>query len=357
VAYTIGAFAENLAAYFQAIERMAVWMQASACYGLVTGVTGAILVVTTRSLIWFCAAPIVGQIASITWLATRTPGGLRLGSRAGPGTIRDLLRTMIPFAAGFIALTTHSKVDVLLLAHWWPPSEVGVYTAAHKFIDIVQALAVVAAAAIYPRLSRLTGTGDAERATTRLVELTLFAGLAVGGALWLGRQAGVNLLFGEGYGGAVAVTGVVAIAIPALAVNIVSGYALAAAGRMNRVATLYAVALAIKVALNLWLVPRGGAPGTAGALAITEIALTVGFAAELRRALQVRLRPRTVVAAAMAVAGCAATSLLRDPSGGIIAAAGFAVLVLLATSSAGVVPRSDRVLLAAALRGVPRRAP
>jgi O-antigen/teichoic acid export membrane protein len=43
VAYALGAYTENLSAYFHATERMHVWAEASALNGLVTGSLGALL--------------------------------------------------------------------------------------------------------------------------------------------------------------------------------------------------------------------------------------------------------------------------------------------------------------------------
>src|SRR5690606_21800478 len=62
VSYAVGAYVENLAAWFQAVERMHIWTQASALSGVVAGGLGLALVVGTRSLTWFCMAPVVGQL-------------------------------------------------------------------------------------------------------------------------------------------------------------------------------------------------------------------------------------------------------------------------------------------------------
>ena len=74
VSYALGSYVENMSAYFQAMERMHVWMQASAAFGLVTGSLGVALVWTTSSMVWFALAPIVGQAAALFWLLRRAPG-------------------------------------------------------------------------------------------------------------------------------------------------------------------------------------------------------------------------------------------------------------------------------------------
>jgi O-antigen/teichoic acid export membrane protein len=354
IGYAIAAYADNLSAYFQSAERMEVWMQASACYGLITGALGVVLVLTTRSVAGFCAAPIAGHAAALVWLAARAPRGHRLGGRVELAAVLRLLRVLVPFAIGFTALTAHSKIDVLVLDRLWQPVEVGVYTAAHKFIDVIQALAVVGAAAVYPRLARSVSTGHA---ATRLIELTVLSGLLAGGALWIARAGAVALLFGADYSAAVSVTAWLAIAIPALAINIVGGYVLAARGAMSTVALLYAVALAVKIGLNLLLVPGRGADGTALAMLLTEVALAGAMLVALHAAAGVRLDARVlralalgaVLAAAFAAAGTALAP--RDPTGGFVPAALFTFGVLAICTATGTVSREDRALFAAALRG------
>src|SRR5690606_39252001 len=118
ISYAVGAYVENLAAWFQAVERMHVWTQASAAFGLVTGGLGLLLVLWTRSLAWFCAAPIAGQLAALAWLLARLPAEARRGGRVEAVEALRLVRALAPFAAAFVPLTVHYKVDGLLRARW-----------------------------------------------------------------------------------------------------------------------------------------------------------------------------------------------------------------------------------------------
>lgn len=346
VSYALAAYVENLAAWFQATERMQVWTQASAAAGLITGGLGVALVLLTQSVLWFCFAAVLGQFAALLWLALRMPRELHRGE-ANRQTILSLLRALAPFAAGFIALTLHSKIDVLMLARWWSSLEVGLYTAAHKFIDIVQALAIVAAAAVYPRLARST---NARWAATRLLDVTLLAAVLAGGALWLARDAVIALLFGSGYQAAGKAVGLLAIAVVPLAVNIAGGYVLAAVGAMGRVAALYAGATVLKIVLNVMLVPSGGTNGTALSLLLTEIVLAGGMLFVLRAEAKAVPRMRTVAGAFVAVGFCAALHSLHLTMGGFAMAAVFAVVSIVLMNAIGSVSSADRALLRAALR-------
>lgn len=304
VGYAIGAFVENLGAYFQSEERMGVWMQAQAVFGLVTGVLGVALVLATRSIVWFCAAPAVGQAAALAWLLARAPGQVRTAWRAPWPRVQRLLRALLPFAAAFIVLTAYYKVDILLVEAWRGEAHAGLYAAAYKFVDVAQALALVLATAVYPRLSRAArpepapGQRDpASPAATRLVDLVVLAGVPAAAVLWLLREPAIGLLFGPGYHASVSVLGFLAPALPALAINMVAMFVLAAAHRMPAVAAAYAGALVVNILLNAVLIPAYGAPGAAAAMLGSEWLLGAAMVLVLHRALDAAPGTRPTVAA------------------------------------------------------------
>lgn len=304
VGYAIGAFAENLGAYFQAEERMGVWMQAQAVFGLVSGVLGVALVLATRSIVWFCAAPAIGQAAALAWLLARAPRRVRAAWRAPWARVRRLLRALLPFAAAFIVLTAYYKVDILLVEAWRGEAQAGLYAAAYKFVDVAQALALVLATAVYPRLSRAARPGPprgqrgpASPGAARLVELVMLAGVPAAAVLWLFREPAIGLLFGPAYHASVSVLGLLAPALPALAINMVAMFVLAAARRMPAVAAAYAGALVANVLLNAVLIPAHGAPGAAAAMLGSEWLLGAVMVLVLHRALDAAPGARPTAAA------------------------------------------------------------
>lgn len=378
--YAVGAFVENLGAWFQAIERMGVWMQASAVFGLVTGAIGATLVWTTASVVWFCAAPLLGQLAALAWLLSRSPSELRRIGRIPAGEVPRLVRALAPFAGAFVALTVFYKVDVLVLTRLRAAEEVGIYVAGYKFVDVAHALTLAAVAAVFPRLSRQAPlTSGRERwAATRVAELLLLAVVPAAALVWLLRGALVQGLFGTAYGPGVAVLALLSPALPALALNLLAGYVLATRGRMRLVAAGYGTGVGAKLALLTLLVPLHGAQGAALAMLLSEVLLAVGFLVVLRITAGAAPTRRTLAvaggAAGLAAGATVSAPLLAPPllavlagmpglgafagglSGeGIVAAALYLGAVALLYGWARVLPARERRILRGALApGGPR---
>lgn len=368
LAYAVGGFVENLGAWFQAIERMHVWMQASAAFGLVTGAAGAWLVWSTGSVVWFCFAPLLGQLAALSWLLAKAPRRLRTPGHIEGAQVIRLVRALIPFAAAFVALTLFYKVDVLLLTRWRASADVGTYVAAYKFVDVAHALILAAVAAVYPRLARLAPGGEgadpdtreANRseqveaaspavrrwAATRVSELLLLAVVPAAALLWILRGELVEGLYGTGFAPAGFVLALLAPALPALALNLLAGYVLAATGHMRLVAGGYAAALLLKVGLDALLIPVYGAPGAGAAMLVSELALAAGFLVTLRWVAEAAPDRRSLglagAAAALAVALAVLSPLLVGERGAaLIYAAGVFVLY---GRGAALAPREWRIL-------------
>lgn len=360
-AYALGSFVENLGAYVQAMERMGGWMQAQALFGIVSGGLGIALVLGTGSLVWFCAAPLAGQAVALAWLLARVPRPVRWAWSAPGGQVRRLLLDLVPFALSTVALTAYYKVDVLLVERWRGAAEAGVYAAAYKFVDVAQALALVVAMAVYPRLSRAAaealrergGGGDAAArrrwAATRVAELLLLASVPAAGVLWLARAPIVEMLFGGAYAASAPVLGILAPVLPLLALNALGAYILAAAERMGLVAAVFGGALVVNVGLNALLVPPLGARGAALAMLASEATLAAAMLLALRR--HASTAPsRRVVAAALVAAGAAGVSAWPGlPALG--AAAAYLAAAAAVYALARVVPAGEWRLLRRAVGG------
>ncbi|MEX1184840.1 MAG: oligosaccharide flippase family protein [Gemmatimonadota bacterium] len=351
--YAIGSYAENFAAWFQSVERMHVWTAANTAYGIVTGITGALLIWWTRSLAWFCAAMILGQLAAAAWLyfAYRRERPTAQPVAGSTVDVRALAAAVLPFASAFFALAVYYKADVLVLARVRPDADVGIYTAAYKLVDIAQALALAAILAAYPRLTRAARTRtQAERwAGTRLAELALLLMAPAAALAFTLREPIVGALYGAAYSGTAAPTGFLALALVPLSLNLLAGYILAAEDRMRLMASLYAGVGLVKLAGVALVAPHWGASGTAAVMLGSELFLCACFQAVLHRTAHAAAGRRTFLAvAAVGAAGALGSALpiASAPLRGLIVL----IAVLAAYAALDVLPARERAALRSAVR-------
>jgi O-antigen/teichoic acid export membrane protein len=334
IGHVFWALAESYGARLQAEERMRRWLEANIVFGVCSAFLGGIAVYMTRSVPWFCAGFAAGQLFAFLYLRLRTPLR-RVPARARAGELTYLLRAVAPFAVAFFVLTVFYKLDILLLSALSDASSAGLYAAGYKLVDVVHALAVVAAAAVYPRLARAKGTAAASRAT----ELFFLAAVPGAALLWLSREPLVSLLFGADYAGTSYALALLAPATALLAVNILAGYLLASANRAGTMAAVYAVALPVKVVCGVLWMPSSGAAGAAAAMLAGEAVAIVGFGLVLVR-LSVplpRLRPLLLGGAAALVAA------LSAPIGStLIAASIFTIATAVVYGAGGALSTQER---------------
>jgi O-antigen/teichoic acid export membrane protein len=316
---------------------------------------GLLLVIATGNLLWFCAAFAIGQGAELAWLLRRMPGMHTRPARARLLQARALIRQAMPFAAAFLALTVFYKFDVLLLQRLQSTHVVGVYAAGYKLVDIVHALAVVAAAALYPRLSRMLSSEDRAPASGRSLELFLLAGVLGAGILWLMREPLTGWLFGAAYAGTADVLGLLAPALIALVLNILAGYLLSAADRIAWLAFAYTVAGLLKLGLGLWWIPQYGAVGMAAAKLVAECLLACGLLGVLAYFKSGSLTTRTTALASAALLAMFAVHQLAGNLGALAATFCYLLVVVLIYAYGGALSRADvrafKQAVSPALRG------
>jgi O-antigen/teichoic acid export membrane protein len=196
---------------------------------------------------------------------------------AGREEIVRLCRSVVPFGAAFITLSVFYKIDVLLLQHWRVAHDVGLYTAAYKFVDIYQALVLVGIAALYPRLARSAPDPDRATATrwggTRVTEMALLIAVPIAGILHLAARPAMLILFGREYAEAARALGWLALGLPPLALNLLASYLLGATARIGWLALAYAGAIVVKVSIDAVLIPQLGTEGAAIGMAAAETLL------------------------------------------------------------------------------------
>lgn len=197
-----------------------------------------------------------------------------------------ILKKSAPFALLVLLMASYNRIDPLLLRRMAGDAAAGVYAGAFRLLDALTMVAYLVSVPLLPVFARLTATAE-ERgmlsSTVRMVfwPLMLFAvGAAVAGALW--AEPLMGLLYPGRGGEYVPVFRVIVFGIIPIGLTYIFGTLLTAGGFLRQL-NLYALTtLAINIGVNLLLIPRLGATGSAWAsltaqsfMAIAQLALSV----------------------------------------------------------------------------------
>ncbi|MET0552281.1 MAG: oligosaccharide flippase family protein [Vicinamibacteria bacterium] len=249
------------------------------------------------------------------------------GDEAPAHGIRDVLRVSWPLAVnGGLALLS-LRVELLVIFGLRGPREAGLFGAALKFVESLNAVPAAIAGGAMPALTReaLRGSGLVRARTAATVAL-----LAVPGAAGLALLApGVSALLGAAYADAAAPLRVLAPALVALFMNTVLLHALIAAGRAHTLPKLTALRVLAATACAFVLVPRFGVTGAALGFLLSELILgALAWRACAAARFPVPLAAPLALAACVSLPMAAAVALF---GGGAVAAALLGALVYGAT--------------------------
>jgi O-antigen/teichoic acid export membrane protein len=241
-------------------------------------VTGAILMGETRAgviLVLIASASTMGNILLHRVGKPLLPRGTFQAVPMGP-----FLRLALPLGIAALAQQLYFYVDNLFVRAHWGEASVGTYNVAVRIMSWSLSLAVYAAAAALPWLSRAHKRGELVPAAMRLtLPLTLGASLAV--ALLWPFAGDLLALFGEPFRAAEGALQLLLLAVICVHAGAPLTTALVAAGRTPAILALTLSALLINLGLNSLWVPTEGLVGAARATLITEGWIAVGAALSL----------------------------------------------------------------------------
>jgi len=173
-----------------------------------------------------------------------------------------------------------TRTDVFVLTHFYGSHEVGIYNSAYRFIDFALALAMAITAPLVPLLSSKFHSDSkiARRDCMTALEWSVVLLLPI--PLFLPHMSGfvVTFLFGAAYSAAAPLLDIFSYVIFVLGVTYISMTINLAAGNITHTWWNGLLSALLNVALNLSLVPRLGALGSAyAALASMGLQLAVSL--------------------------------------------------------------------------------
>ena len=195
-------------------------------------------------------------------------GARRLRPAFPPGAA---YRHMVLFSAPLLLISWAGLFgtnwfDLVILKWYVPMAEVGTYSLATQLAGVVQQVAVIFSTLLVPQLSVMVAEGQDARVRTfveRVLPYWVLGTSVLFSLVLLGARAGVPLVFGQAYTGAVPVLALLMVASCAFALFSACSPLVSAYGSTWVLSGIGLVSVAVNVALDLLLIPRFGINGAA----------------------------------------------------------------------------------------------
>ncbi|MBT5876955.1 MAG: flippase [Candidatus Latescibacteria bacterium] len=199
----------------------------------------------------------------------------------------SLLKQGFPFLLLSAFALIYYRIDVIMLSHMTNERVVGWYTVPYRLFDSLMFFPSLLHITIFPVFSRLwQGGGRDELAVTvrRVVDIIVIVGILIAAVTLALSKPIISFLFGlENFNNSVIILQILAITIPLVYVNFITGTVASAVDKQKKVSVIAAIAVFINVGLNWWLIPYfqqtmgNGGVGAGIATIITEIYIMVLF--------------------------------------------------------------------------------
>jgi O-antigen/teichoic acid export membrane protein len=191
---------------------------------------------------------------------------------------KEVLRSSIPLGIAGLFVATINRVDFLMLERMTDLHQVGLYSAAYKVTNLLEAFPLMIMGTIYPLMSRYASE-DPGMLKKLYKKCLLYLGviaIPMGICITLLAPVIVRLLFGAKFIGADRGLMVLVWATVFLYFSISGGYLLVSAGKEKVNLAILALAALANIALNLLWIPTMGFVGAALSTAITFLIILIG---------------------------------------------------------------------------------
>jgi O-antigen/teichoic acid export membrane protein len=212
----------------------------------------------------------------------RISGGKWQKSRLTAVQLRYFLRASWPFALVILLMSAYTRTDAILLERLLPDGQLhaDVFAGAYRLIDALNMIGYLFASLLLPMFARLLGQRTDVRPLSTLAAQLMWAGCFTGCcAIFCTREALVNLMFNGKTDLAYRVDtlGVVIWSFIAVGQTYIFSTLLTADQQLKRMNRYFIVGIALDIALNIVLVPRFQAIGSAWAALLTQVFIALAM--------------------------------------------------------------------------------
>jgi O-antigen/teichoic acid export membrane protein len=207
------------------------------------------------------------------------------GFRLSPAVVRDWLRESLPLGIGDALRRLVMQLDTLLLAAFWPPAAVGLFSVAYRPLQPLQLLPRTIVSVTFPMMSRVAHTDRAalSRAFARTTNLLWVASLPIAILVTCIAAPMIHTTAGADYDGAVWPLRLLIWVAPLMFINAQLRFAFTALDAQRKYGVLIGWVLASKVLAGLVLIPVWGIYGACIGYVLGEILLCAAGLGLLKR--------------------------------------------------------------------------
>jgi O-antigen/teichoic acid export membrane protein len=279
VAQLCGAVVETIAHYFRGLQRSEIESAIHAGHRI------TMLLLSVAVLWWWRRLDYLGiamLVPGLVAIGVSMIIAIRLSERGGtdaPLRMSRLVKDALPLGAAVLISALYFRIDVYFIQQWHGVQPVGGYNAAFRLVEALRLLPAAVMAVTFPLLVQAPNTDLVRSIGGRLaVAGSVLALICAAGATTI-----IPLVYGAHYAYAAAAFAILSLTLPLFFLN----YALThqVIGWDGHRAYLAVVTLALigNIGANMLLVPERGIAGAAVATLLTEVIVTAGCIAVLRR--------------------------------------------------------------------------
>jgi O-antigen/teichoic acid export membrane protein len=237
--------------------------------------------------------------------------------RAGRALWKPLMRVAVPLGIASVLITIYYQIDSVLLLQLSTAREAGIYGAGYRFLAPLLFLPAAVMSSFFPVLSAVHehDPDRVRRLVQRAAELMAVISLPIlAGTIALSDQI-IDALYGAEFARTAEVLPVLMIAFVSICFGSLAGFLAPLLNLHWRLALYSGVGAIANIVLNVLLIPRYGALGSAWATVFTEVLTMMLMLGTALLTLRLRVRPWRLLGTLAVAAAMAGVTAFASPLG------------------------------------------
>lgn len=232
-------------------------------------------VTTDFDIRWLIGAQTIAyMLALITGIVFIGKYTGRMKLRWRPRLNRVVLNQSIPYALLVLLMMVYYKTDSVMLERMLPDGawQAGIYAMGYRLFEAANMLGYLLATLLLPLFARTLKRGESvNELTSNAFRLVVTGGVFISLLCFFWPKALLGLIYDHDIDATAPSFVLLMFAFVFMMLSYVWGTLLTANGNMRTMNRIAAGAVLLNIALNLWLIPKFGAHGSAGASLATQV--------------------------------------------------------------------------------------